>query len=1692
MKTSLDINDVWVHLTLWDVLCSKKWLFIQKYLLILLFAVALVSCGDDNEDGGPSGPTLEVTELTDDVIPKKSKTWQWNCNQGGCLYRFKINQSSAAYRFAPRDPYTSQSTVTKASGDGKYYIHVQAMQEETELTSEVKTVMAILDNTPPLPPSSRFFTVPKASKDTTPDIAVSGLDGGEFVEIFSDGQCSTSVGGGKAGPRQTSMQLSLEEITTEGKHKYYAKFTDLAGNVGRCSLGSVFTYTLDTTEPEVTGLENDTTPRGSKRWQWGCNEEDCTYRYIVNQEPPPYTFPQEEPYQADTSAEISTGNGTYYLHVQARDIAGNESLVRSVSTTIDGSKPGVINLANEATPKKSHTWSWGCNKSSCTYRYKISTSSVYHFTNEAFTAQATASTGANLNGLYYIHVQAKDVTGNLSVVAKASVILDNQAPSAPSSLSVLTPRGHNTTPEVTVNGVSPGDTVNLYLNSRCTGAVQGRQVVPGSATSVKIVPSVALTSQGDYKYYAQSRDIAGNVSPCSTSYASYTLDLTNLRVTQLTDDSTPKRTKEWTWSCNNLPCTYRHAINKNSSHTFTGSNFLSTPPVQTQNGLNGKHYIHVQAKDQRGNISPVQTAFAILDNIPPLAPSSLIASGSTNRDNTPSVRVSGVSAGDTVTIHFNDPTCNSHSVAGSGTVPANTSRVDIEAQRIDATASGTFYYYATTTDRAGNKSICSTASARYDLHITVVNPPTGLAINSERGTSRTPSITVSGGDVQTGYTVNIYTDNQCQTNNKVGSEIANGNAVVVTVNSLTRIGRYTFYANLAHPDGSLSSCSTASVNYELYEAILAPTTLSVNPTSGGSITVVTVSGGGVKAGNTVHIYTNSTCTSQNIASQQATGSSVAITVSNLSNPGTYNFYSKVTHPDGRSSPCSTAKVAYTVLPPPLLSPTVVTVNSLAGTNPNPEVTVSGGGVATGTIVSIYSDAVCTKKVGSGTAFSNSVRVALSTPLSPGTHFLYATVKNAMNQAESACSTAFAQYILYKSQLAAPTSISITPTNGSDPTPDVIVSGGDVAQGVDVSIYTDSACSLSNKIKTASSGGSTARITLDTLTPNVAYTFYATIENPNVNNKSACSSARVGYTYRFTGGPTTPVTGGPNRLTFVGTSQNEQTKLSLEDSPSIRAHNISGGQTISVYNSKNCSGTPLASVRVPNYITNSYVVTLSPLTETGTYTFSVATSAGTGRQCSEETLTYVFYKPLATGGKHTCYLLTDGGIRCWGENGKGQLGGGSRTSDISLGTYDHDGDGGTTPEIDYTAKVIAAGGEHTCAILNTDEVKCWGLNDSGQLGQNNKTDASTPPAPIVFKNTDYRAKAIATGEKHTCIIIKHENNSGTPQTDDGKVLCWGDNAFGQLGQDDIKNYGIGDSGEVDDQSNPINYNVNEIDPIRLGSSSGLKAKMIAAGGYHTCAILESDGQVMCWGKNEFGQLGLRSTQNQGDQTNEMRTLSRINLGGGRRAQSIVAGGNHTCVLLDNDTVKCWGLNTSGQLGQNDTNNYGGRSTDTIASLSAIGLGSSYTAKAIDAGDNHTCVVLNNDQIKCFGENEAGQLGQNDMHDHGSGRLQTDDVDDLNPIALGCGNATGGSGASSLDEDGNCADNYQPFSSKIMATGGAHTCSVLVTSHVNTLDNNSLKCWGLNDAGQLGQGDTVNHGSGEDGTTNVDALDTVVFN
>jgi alpha-tubulin suppressor-like RCC1 family protein len=352
--------------------------------------------------------------------------------------------------------------------------------------------------------------------------------------------------------------------------------------------------------------------------------------------------------------------------------------------------------------------------------------------------------------------------------------------------------------------------------------------------------------------------------------------------------------------------------------------------------------------------------------------------------------------------------------------------------------------------------------------------------------------------------------------------------------------------------------------------------------------------------------------------------------------------------------------------------------------------------------------------------------------------------------------------------------------------------------------------------------------------------------------------------------------------------------------------------------------------------------------------------------------------MSTGRYHTCAILDDGSVNCWGHNAYDQLGDGTTNSRYTPGPTSSLG-------TDRTAVAIAPGEYHTCAILDDGSVSCWGYNMYGQLGDGTTTNRNTPTLTSSL-GTDRTAVAIAAGSYHTCVIL-----------DDGSVSCWGSNDNGQLGD-----------GTTTDRHTPNQTS-------SLGTDR--TAVAIAAGKYHTCAILD-DGSVSCWGFNERGQLG------DGTTTNRSTPTQTSSLGTDRTAVAISAVTWHTCALLDDESLSCWGYNMYGQLGD-------GTTTDRHTPTQTSSLGTDRTAVAIAVGCFHTCAILDDGSVSCWGSNSFVQLGD--------------------------GTATGRhtpTQTSSLGHDRTAVD---------IIAGFRHTCAIL--------DDGSVSCWGRNNLGQLGDGTTT---------------------
>ena len=358
-------------------------------------------------------------------------------------------------------------------------------------------------------------------------------------------------------------------------------------------------------------------------------------------------------------------------------------------------------------------------------------------------------------------------------------------------------------------------------------------------------------------------------------------------------------------------------------------------------------------------------------------------------------------------------------------------------------------------------------------------------------------------------------------------------------------------------------------------------------------------------------------------------------------------------------------------------------------------------------------------------------------------------------------------------------------------------------------------------------------------------------------------------------------------------------------------------------------------------------------------------------------------------KHICAVLDNGSVRCWG-NGEGD-----QDTDLEgiLGTLGKRivGDN-ETPASEAvvnlgsgrTAKAVTAGWLQSCAILDTDQVLCWGQNNGGQLGLGNGVTpvAAADSSPI---NLGGSATAISSGRMHTCALLST-----------GAVKCWGYNNYGQLG--------LGDTENVGDNEAPA-----AVGTVNLGA--GRTATAIASGYEHSCAILDN-GALRCWGRNDSGQLGLGNTTTLGD-NESVSSVAPVDLGAGRTAVSVSLGYDTTCVVLDNGATRCWGSNHIAQLGLGgevtllpgelpappDDENYHAMLGDNeaITSVGPIGL---EAATTIATGTYHSCAVLANQTVKCWGAGNNGRTG------HGNTDRVGDDESPSAYAAVSVGGSVGG--------------------------------------------------------------------------------------
>jgi alpha-tubulin suppressor-like RCC1 family protein len=293
--------------------------------------------------------------------------------------------------------------------------------------------------------------------------------------------------------------------------------------------------------------------------------------------------------------------------------------------------------------------------------------------------------------------------------------------------------------------------------------------------------------------------------------------------------------------------------------------------------------------------------------------------------------------------------------------------------------------------------------------------------------------------------------------------------------------------------------------------------------------------------------------------------------------------------------------------------------------------------------------------------------------------------------------------------------------------------------------------------------------------------------------------------------------------------------------------------------------------------------------------TASNSYGSTSATSAQTAVVVTVPAVSAGGDHTCALSSAGTVKCWGRNYNGQLGNGT-TADSSTPVQVKDVAG--TGTLSHVTQ-ISAGGYHTCALLRDHTVECWGWNSGGQLGSGTTTQSSTPVQVkgVGGVGTLSNVSQVSAGYSHTCAL----SSAGT-------VECWGYNGDGELG-----------NGTTTQSSTPVQVK----DVAGTGTLSNVT--QISAGRFHTCA-LQSDNTVVCWGYNGQGQLGNGATA---DSSTPVQVKDVAGTGTLSNVTEIEAGGLHTCALLSDHTVECWGWNSGGQLGN-------GATADSSIPVSVIGI------------------------------------------------------------------------------------------------------------------------------------------------------------
>ena len=333
--------------------------------------------------------------------------------------------------------------------------------------------------------------------------------------------------------------------------------------------------------------------------------------------------------------------------------------------------------------------------------------------------------------------------------------------------------------------------------------------------------------------------------------------------------------------------------------------------------------------------------------------------------------------------------------------------------------------------------------------------------------------------------------------------------------------------------------------------------------------------------------------------------------------------------------------------------------------------------------------------------------------------------------------------------------------------------------------------------------------------------------------------------------------------------------------------------------------------------------------------------------------------------------------------------------------------------------VGAGGEYTCVLMSNGTESCTGRNQFGQLGNGSMNNSNVPVAVTGLGSIAH----LVPGDEFSCALIT-----------DGSIQCWGTGEKGQRGDGTFTTWSVSPA-----------------------AVTGVTTAVAAGAGYnHACAVL-ADGTLQCWGDNAHGQLG--------DSMAETQSALPVNVGGISSPLAIAVGGFHTCVLIADRSVRCWGQNGQGQVGD-------GTMDDAPAPVPVSGLSS---VVSLALGGTHSCALLTDGTVQCWGNGYDGQLG-NGTFDPSSTPVPVSGVTNAVAVAAGWAHTCAllqdgrvrcwGEGVNGELGDGTATSSPTPVA--VAGVSGATAITAGWWHHSCAIAGGSVKCWGANDWGQLGNG------------------------